>query len=375
MKLTKFLALFCAASALFVACDPNDQNDPTPEPTPDPTGDLVLSVSPEVGEVGSPITFTVKQGDVDVTTMEDLEIYETENYTVVSNPFTPTIDGEYTFYAVLGPNVSNRVTVTVNAVAPVIPADTNPSSTTFNHRVLIIDHTGTNCGWCPYVMSALKQLSESDYHTKFHEAMAHTFNSNDPSYSSAARTVSSIVKKTNGYPEANINFYHNASIGGGSNVAALCQEFKNNIDKLYKANGADAGIAAAASMTSDSVLVSIDVKAAKEQDYRVACWLLEDKVEGKQAGAFEQWQNIHNNGIRNITGQRNSGDISGDDLGVIKAGDVVNKLVEVPVISQKWVRENLKILIIVTADNGSGKYDVVNTALCPIGGSVNYEYK
>lgn len=367
MKITKFLALLCAASMFAVGCD----KTPDEPDGPKPTGDIVLTATPATGEVGQPITFTVTSNGVDVT--ESSEIFNSKTYDKVENPFTPTIDGEYSFYAVNGAAVSPVCKVTVTAEVPELAEDTDKANTAFKHRILIVDHTGTQCGWCPYVMDALHQLGEGDYGDRFHEAMAHTYNASDPSYSAGAMQVSNAIKRNSGYPDTNVNFYVGVN-NLGADITGWISAFKNQIDKVWQAEGANAGISIATVETSDSVLVNLEVKAAKEDDYRVACWLLEDDVYGKQSGAYETWQNTHSNGIRNITGVRNNADISGDDLGKIAKGATAQKVVNIPIISTKWVRENLKVLVIVTAKNSSGKYDVVNTAVCPINEKVGYDY-
>ena len=40
-----------------------------------------------------------------------------------------------------------------------------------------------------------------------------------------------------------------------------------------------------------------------------------------------------------------------------------------------WVRENMKVMLIVSAKDDKGKYKVENVTICPIGGSVTYDYK
>ena len=63
MKITKFFALMCAAIA-FVGCDDSNPDGPGKEPIPPVvTGDLELTASVEIGEMGKPITFTVMQGE------------------------------------------------------------------------------------------------------------------------------------------------------------------------------------------------------------------------------------------------------------------------------------------------------------------------
>lgn len=370
MKITKFFALMCAAMAL-VGCD-DDGTTGNEGPQPEPTGNLELTANVEVGEMNKPITFTVMQGDdeasmVDVTA--DCTIYNKKTYESVSNPFTPTMDGDYSFYAVKGPAVSPTITINVKEAVPVVPEDANASSTDFKHRALIIDHTGTGCPNCPRVFTAIKMLEGTKYEDWFYEAFAHSYNQNDPASSQDAYVVSQFRGVT-GYPSITGNFYTNIdALTASSGIASNIMAFLDNVHK----DKADVGIAAATVALSEKVSVAVEVKSGKTQEYKIACWLLEDNIYGNQSGASEAWHSTHNNAIRKITGV-NNGNITGDSIGTINAGETWSDIIEISPLGNKWERENLEVMIIVTAPNQSGKFDVANVVICPINSTIEYAY-
>ena len=361
MKLTKFFALAIAALA-FVGC-----GEPTPDgPDVKPTGDAVLAASNNSVEVNTPIEFTVTAADGTDLTAESVIYDKSHDFVVVENPFIPTADGDYEFYAVAGDIITNTVKVSVVPTIPALPEDAQPANTSFNHRILLVDHTGNTCGYCPQMMKALKTVSETgDYHSKYYEAMAHTYSNGDPAFSGAASVVSN-HHGVSSYPTLTYNFYHTTQ--SSYNDAHIMGQ----IDALWKAEGADAGIAAASTLASKSVIVNTEVKAAVANDYRITAWLLEDGIYAKQTNATEEWMNTHDNAIR----QRVSGDdISGVDLGTLAAGETASTALTLNIIGNKWNRDNLKVMVIVSAKNAKGQFEVANVAICPMNNVVTYDYK
>ncbi|MEE1167569.1 MAG: hypothetical protein UHS52_00960, partial [Alistipes sp.] len=261
MKLTKFFALALAALA-FVGCD-TEKNSGSGSNEQKPTGDATLVANNNSVEVNTPIEFTVTAADGTDLTAEAVIYDKSHDYTVVDNPFTPTSDGEYEFYAVAGNIITPTIKVSVVPTIPALPEDAQPENTVFNHRILLVDHTGNTCGYCPQMMMALKTVSETgDYHSKYYEAMAHTYSNGDPAFSGAA----SVISNHHGvleYPTLTYNFYHTTK--SSYNDAHIMGQ----IDQLWKAEGADAGIAAAATLASTSVIVNTEVKAAVANDYRI----------------------------------------------------------------------------------------------------------
>ena len=371
MKLTKLFALMCAVVA-FAACEETPEGPQLPEAT----GDLTLEANVEVGEMGKPITFTVLQGEegeelVDVTAQA--EIYDKNTYEKVSNPFTPALDGSYSFYAVKGAAVSKPISITVKEAVPVLPEDTDAENLNFAHRVLLVDHTGTGCHNCPRVFSGIKRLENSKYEDWFYEAFAHTFNSNDPAYSEDANIISRFYNSVGvleGYPSLGGNFYE--KIETGLQPSGIASEIMKFLDANHKER-ADIGIAASAVALSEKVSVVVEVKSGKTQEYHIAYWLLEDDIYGAQSGASEAWHSTHNNAIRRVLNSTDT-DISGASIGTIDEGKTwKSDIVELP-IAKKWKRENMEVMVIVSAKNDKGRFDVANVAICPVNETIEYEY-
>ena len=85
--------------------------------------------------------------------------------------------------------------------------------------------------------------------------------------------------------------------------------------------------------------------------------------------------NIHNNAIRQAA---TLNPISGFDLGTIEAGKCATQAMNLAITgasSNKWNRDNLKVMVIASAKNSAGKFEVVNVVICPVNGSVTYDYK
>lgn len=379
MKITKFFALLCATAAFAAGCETTTNEEPKPEPgpVPEPTpgATLEIEVNKERIIIGNEVSFTVTMDGVDVTAAETLEIYETKNYSIVSNPYKPTELGKHEFYAMYGSLVTEKhAVVEVTPVMEDIPEDPQPENTTFNHRILLIDHTGSGCGYCPQMMTALRQLSEDDnYNTKYNEVTAHygSLASTDNAKSDAAAIVGgNIAAYIKGFPALTYNFLEQTV--SSQNISVI----KREVDKLWNKDGAEAGITAVATLGANTVTVNYEVKSAKEQEYRVSVWLLESDIYSKQNGASADWQHYAQHAIRNITGYVGPNDLSGDSIGTIAVGERAQGSADLAIISPSWVPENMDVLVIVSApsEKFNGKFEVVNTALCPVGGTVEYEY-
>ena len=366
MKLTKFIALVAAVATFAVGCEEGVSGGGNT------SGKAVLTANNTSVEVNTPITFTVTAEDGTDITAQSSIFDKTHDFVEVSNPFTPTVDGNYEFYAVCGNVITDAITVSVVPTIPELPEDGDKANTSFNHRILLVDHTGTGCSYCPQMMSALKSVSETgDYHSKYYEAMAHTYSNGDPAYSGAANVVSN-HHGVSSYPALTYNFYH--STQSSYNAAHIMGQ----IDALWKAEGADAGIAAAATLASTSVIVNTEVKAAKANDYRITAWLLEDGIYAKQTNATEEWMNTHSSVMRDApTGVSNS-DISGIDFGYVEAGTTLSRIFEFDLFcANHWKKENFSLIAILSApsEKYNGKYEVVTTSMCEFGSEAGFDYK
>lgn len=369
MKITKFFALMFATASV-VACEKSSTPDTPPAPEPIP-GDLVLKASKTSVEVGQEITFTATIDSEDVTATS--VIYNAANNEVVTNPYTAEAEGDMYFYAKNGDKQSNTVNVTVVAAKP------KPAPDAFQHRVLLVDHTGNQCPNCPRMTRGLKYLAETEYHSRYNEVTSHTYTSSDPAYSSDAETLTNCYPNVTGYPNLTYNLYCPTVTGATSWDKTTAQRIQGEIDKLWKPLGADAGAKVSVSEVSGGqITVDIEVMANVAQKYRVSAWVLEDNIYAYQSGreSSESWMDYHNNCVRSVqAGKRAAYDLSGEDLGELAVKGTATKQFNIA-IGSGWNSDNLKVLVLITAPNSNygGNFEVVNTVLCPVGESVDYEY-
>lgn len=256
-----------------------------------------------------------------------------------------------------------------DVVIPDLPADPQPANTAFNHRILLLQHTGTYCSNCPSLMTSLKELSQmKEYSDKYQHVASHSYNKEgDPAYSQAAANLSQAF--CDGYyPELTFNLTKENT---GTSLAV--STIIGIIDRLHKEN-ADVGIAAAAGLSGKSLGVNVQIKAAKTGQYRIAVWVLEDGIRGKQEGAVDDWMNIHNNAVRIMAGNTLNMRIYGEKVGELQAGQTAEKSFIVA-LDEACNPENCKALVVVNASGSDGRYDLANCVLCPIGGYVTYDYK
>ena len=254
---------------------------------------------------------------------------------------------------------------------PDIPVD---DVLTFNHRILLIDHTGVNCGNCPRVMDGLAALAETEVHNHYNEVCVHgggfAPSGSDNAYSDAATVVDKFYE-VYGYPDIRFNFYDGE--GNIGNVTQFVAQNTEYINSLVKRDGADAGIAVSAELYYTDIYVDIDVKAAVEQEYKVTAWLLENNIYNpQQRGASKESHKIHNHALRNIGGTYSADDLSGEYLGKMLRGEEKSYNFNIGVLGSSWETANMEVLVIVSAKNSDGLFEVVNTALCPVNTWVDY---
>lgn len=283
-----------------------------------------------------------------------------------SNIFTATAPTEVEIYAIYGMSVSNRVTVAAVDIAE-LPADKGGFD--FSHRILLQQHTGTECPNCPRVMTVLKSLAEdSDYSSRYCHVASHSYNRSDPAYSAAAALLSSTFC-SGFYPD--ITFNYNKS----SQFTMEPNDLEGLKRRLEELQGDYAAASAAASVTyKDGVIyVNTEVKSVVDNEYRLALWVLEDEIYGKQSGATDSWQHTHENALRKMYGKSPVAQIYGESIGTIKAGEKVQRVYAIECESE-WVPEHCEVMLIINSPHGDS-YELENVTTCPVGGSIEFAYK
>jgi hypothetical protein len=142
-----------------------------------------------------------------------------------------------------------------------------------------------------------------------------------------------------------------------------------------KKNGADAGISMAVEGDNTKIYCAAQVKSAKTQEYKAVAWLLENGIYSpNQAGATKDYHKIYDYALRNISGSYSKSNISGESIGTVANGETYDCAFELPIISTKWKYENMGVLVIVSAKDAQGRWEIANTAYCKLGESKEYEY-
>ena len=366
MKLTKFFA-FAFAALAFVGCD--EKTPDQKEPLPTPTGDIKLAADKTAVEIGETVTFTVTDAENQDVTSQAL-IYD-EDFNEVGSEVTFNESGSYSFFATVGSANSNYVSVVVMADVPEVPEDPQPENFTFNHRAVVIDQTGVNCGYCPNATDQLKTLENTEWHKYYNEVTCHagSYAGGDPGNSAAANALNQFQSSMiSGYPCILVNFYGKPNGYGYNDIIKVLQPY-------VQKDGVDVGISLAVTGDESCVYAAAQVKSGVAQEYKVTAWLLESNIYSpNQSGATKDYHKIYNNALRNMSHEYSKTNVQGDSH-TFEANEVKDLAFELEMISNKWKLENMSVLVIVSAKDANGRWEVANSAVCKINKAKEFEYE
>lgn len=321
-------------------------------------------------------TIRVFLGEEDVTALATIYDEDDNEINIDGGLFTATQDGEYKFWAAYGAYMTydtkkdDNGLLTIRSISKAVPAvaeDPAPSNTSFVHRSFLIQYTGIQCGYCPYMIKIIKEMfADNTIPDKAVLAAVHSYQNGDPAYISAPAV--------NSYPYMHVNLTTGFTPDAGSAV-------------LYSLVNSDVAADAAAGISVNPILyeedqllvVRVSVKAAEEGDYRVGAWLLEDNITGQQAdytGLKDDSFNTHENCVRRVDA-RYDGEWAGKPLGTIKAGKTVEKtfVMDLKLTGSKaWNLEELHLAVVV-AKEGKGAYTACNAVDVTLDAPTPFQYK
>lgn len=382
MKTLKTLALICLGAILFVGCNPDNGGDGQ-----NGAKGLILKADKyEIYDNGGTnehgiATFRLTFNGEPVT--EGYTIYDENDNPIEGNTFSSTKIGYYEFWAEYGAAMTKvNIGITVVATppaAPAVPTDNNPSKLNFHRRVMLIQFTGTGCGYCPSMVTALHAIGENEAtKNSFVLAAAHIggYASGDPALMTEGKTLDDAFGISS-YPNLVVDMAPNSG-----NVYATESYLTSQINKALSRVSVKGGIAANSEYHADKnyVMVNALVKAKETAEFRIGAWLLEDKIEGVQTVSADANTvsginyNIHNNCIRKVKSQQPTDDFdfTGLTLGTIEAGQT--KPYEFAFsLKNAWKSENLHVVIFISTKE-NGKWRINNIINAPINGSVDFEY-
>ena len=345
-------------------------------------GDLVLSVSSDmlIANGTDELVFTAMVGDVDVTVEAALYV---NNKQMSSNRFSTEQAGSYKFFASYKGKLSNYITI--NAANPALyvelPEDSQVDKfSDFQRKVLVTEGTGTWCGYCPYMITALDLFSE--YGSNADKAVIVAIHSGDE-FSNAASDAAVSACRITGFPSCVFNLNPDALLENNDpNVNA---ENLNTMVSMELMETARVGIAAATAVSADGTIVGVRaaVKVGKDGKYRINAWLIEDGVPAYQTSNWYEFSNgkstVLIDHMHILRGASCVSPIQGQLLGEkgdCAAGDVLEYYHEFDVAKAGIANvANCKVAVMVTATTGSSSKFLVNNIIeCSVGESVPFAY-
>ena len=298
--------------------------------------------------------------------------------------------GTFSFYVTYNITESTKdKPIAIQVINDAIPdraEDPNPSSTSFKRRAMVMQFTGTACGYCPYMIRPLETLAaDASYKDKFTWAAIHTFNpESDP-----AAPHNKVDKQQLGsrfgisnYPTVLVDY---SQVSFANNDAVNLGVLKKAIDNSM-ANPASAGISATMTLDENNRVVTarVSVKAKDAKVYNVGMWVIEDKIRGTQNG--DSNIDSHDNAVRYVArGTDGSVNYNGYPLNegkAMTAGQVVDYIFTVKLAKDDTCTKqpdmkfaNGQLLFFVTTSTGNS-YTVVNSVVSKdLKTAVPFEYK
>ena len=253
------------------------------------------------------VQFGVFYNGEDVTAQSKVYYLNLSNFAATLVPggkHTFTATGSYVFWAEYGDLSSKNKTLTIVVYndVPTLPADAAPDSLDFERRVLLVQNTGTNCGYCPNAITAIHNFKDKSPNAdKLELLAAHAYNSSDPLYSSAAVTIFRMTG-FNSFPSIMFNFDKNYALAGTS--ASYFESYINNTTETLLQKKSSTGIALTTKYDNETGTISVKagVKTDSAGIYKITIALVQDNVYAYQGGAdpSDERFHIHKAGVKAI---------------------------------------------------------------------------
>lgn len=228
----------------------------------------------------------------------------------------------------------------------------------FQRHVCVMEFTGTWCAQCPEGATVLNYLVDRQYKGK---AFALAFHNNDE-YSIPQEQEFFKIFKWSGYPAYVTDMRDTGLLTGGG-----CDR---TIETSLYDSPTYCGVAVESSYDASTGMVEVTARLAssRSMNYRLAAYVLEDKVKGNQTLGTGQVQKDYTH--RHVVRQMLSSTVYGDGLGEVRKGAEVTRTFTFKA-DEAWNVANLSVAVLAIDPDGH----VNNMAQCAAdGGKMDYEY-
>ena len=227
----------------------------------------------------------------------------------------------------------------------------------FQRHVCVMEFTGTWCAQCPDGATTLNYLVDRQYKGK---AFALAFHNNDI-YALPQEQELFKMYNWSGYPA----FVTDMREMGLLNEGGCDDSIENSLK-----SATHCGVAVESSYDAETAVVTVDAKvfAERAMTYRIAAYVIEDKVKGEQTMSTGSVNKTYTH--RHVVRKMLSGNVRGDSLGSLAAGTEKEKTFEFT-LEEGWELKNLSVAVLAIDKDGH----VNNMAICAVdGGKMDYEY-
>lgn len=370
------------AAVMLLSCHGQGYDDPVDGPDVPVSGEISISADKTLIQSDGTdyAQFTVMVGETDVTSEAMFFDAKGNILDMAEGRFSVSKPGEYQVWANYGTQNSDIISVrAIDIAIPETPADPSPSSTDFKSRVMLFQFTGTGCGNCPKMMTVLHPvLKDEEWADDVVWVALHTYNATDPAYVMGNAVTWFEENLLAIHPS--LNFDMKTPMYYYSNTVS--DDIRNHITKsLGTKPGKPAGIAVNSSVSGNTIIAKVTLKASEKREYRLGAMLLQDGIYARQQSATEEWMNTHDACVRYIDASVTP---VGHKLNVVDAGKTLD-YVFVWDLDQIWSKmqsywddeydlNDLRLAVYVTAADSDGAYSVNNVVSCPVEGQLQYDY-
>lgn len=226
----------------------------------------------------------------------------------------------------------------------------------FQRHVCVMEFTGTWCAQCPEGATVLNYLVDRQYKGK---AFALAFHNNDD-YALPQEQELLNIFKWSGYPAFVTDMRDMGLLNEGG-----CDD---SIEKSLYDVPTHSSVAVTSSVSGTTASVQADIASQSSMNYRIAAYVVEDKVKGEQTQSTGQVQKDYTH--RHVVRKMLSANVRGDNMGEIPAGSEKSRTYTFE-IDPSWNLANLSVAVLAIDKNGH----VNNMAQCAVdGGSMGHEY-
>ena len=277
------------------------------------------------------VTFTVMDGKQDITS-ESIISCVTTGENLEDATFSTDCPGEYVFKALYDKKTSKTASVTAMFASK------------FKRQVCVMEFTGVWCAQCPGGATILNFLVSDMYQGKVN---ALAFHNNDV-YALPVEPILASKFNVTTYPSYVTDMRDSGELNGNG-----CS---NSIWKSLNETETFCGpsVSCVYDVTSGNVTVKAKIASEKTMEYRLAAYVVEDKVTGNQTLGTGSVQKDYTH--RHMVRKMLSADYSGDRLGEIAKDAEAEKQYSFT-LDPSWDPENVSVVILAI-----GPYGQVNNS-------------